>query len=269
MNPSVCEWPVDYGQCGDCVDSMASLSATGVALFEEMATEYLWRWTHKQFGLCQATIRPCRQDCFEGLSTYGVARGTSTPFQPTLISGRWFNLGCGGGCGDRCGCISGSTLVFETPVYDVLHVEINGATLDPSAYRVDNYRRLVRQDGNLWPFCQNLSSPLGATDTWAVTVRLGAPVPVGGQVAAGKLTAELAKAACGDTGCQLPQRWQTITRQGVTISAAIDLFQGLDEGKTGIWLIDSWVASVIKPGTSSGFAIASPDYHGAGRQTTP
>lgn len=266
MTFSVCEWPVDYASCEPC-ESLASLPATGVAKFEEMATEYLWRWTERQFGLCEATIRPCRQDCFEGISTYSGSSHTS-PFQPTLIGGQWFNIGCGGGCGDRCGCVAGSSLVFETPVYDVTEVMIDGEILDSEAYRVDNYRYLVRQDGNRWPYCQNLGRSLTQEDTWSVTVQVGAPVPPGGQLAAGKLACELAKAACGSGSCELPQRWQTITRQGVTISAAIDLFEGLDEGKTGVWLIDSWVASVTKPNLKTGFAIASPDIRGSGRRTT-
>jgi hypothetical protein len=267
MFESVCEWPVDYGECGPC-ESLESLTATGIEKFESMATEFLWRWTSRQFGLCEGTIRPCRQDCFEGLSTYfGYGRGPLGPsaFSPTLIRGQWFNVGCGGGCGDKCGCSWGQNLRFEVPVYDVTSVEIDGAVLDPGAYRVDDHRWLVRQDGQQWPYCQNMGRPLGEADTWAVTFRVGAPVPVGGQIAAGKLACELAKAACGDRSCELPQRVQSITRQGVTV-AVLDAFDDIDTGHTGIWLIDSWVASVTKP--DIGFSIASPDIRGTGRRTT-
>jgi hypothetical protein len=225
-----------------------------------MATEYLWRWTGKQFGQCEVTLRPCRQDCTAGLSTYqgGTAlNGFGAPFTPALVGGEWFNIGCGI-CGDQCGCQASRSLVFEKPVSAIVSVNLGGQVLAPSAYRVDNHRFLVRQDGGEWPYCQDMSAPLGATDTWGVTVKTGAPVPTGGRIAAGKMACELAKAACGDSGCQLPQRWQTITRQGVTISAAIDLFQGLDEGKTGIWLIDSWVASVMKSDAGA-FSIAVPN----------
>lgn len=265
---SACTWPVDYAECGPC-DALASLPASGIQKFEEMATEYLWHYTEQQFGLCQGTVRPCRQECTEGVSTYGPAPGGS-PWQPTLVGGRWLNLGCGGGCRDKCGCGAyGQSLVFDQPVVEVIEIEIDGEILDPVKYRVDNYRFLVRQDGGQWPYCQDMSKQLGEPDTWAVTVRIGAAVPMGGRMAAGKLACELAKAACGATGCELPQRWQTITRQGVTISAALDSFEGLDEGKTGIWLIDSWVASVTKARNASmGVSIASPDYSGFGRRTT-
>jgi hypothetical protein len=262
------EWPVDYGQCGTCGD-LASMPASGIARFESMASEFLWRWTDRQFGLREGTIRPCRQDCTEGLSTYYGAGGGlhgSSPFSPTLIRGEWFNIGCGSGCGDACGCSWGRALRFEIPVYDIVSVEIDGATLPATAYRVDEGRFLVRQDGGVWPYCQNMNAVLGSEDTWAVTLRTGSPVPVGGQVAAGKLACELAKAACGTKGCELPSRVQSVTRQGVSISMMLDTFDDLDKGRTGIWLIDSWIASVTKP--DIGFSIASPDYQPVGRRTT-
>jgi len=246
------------------------MPASGQQKFEDMATEFLWRWTDRQFGLCEGTVRPCRQDCHEGMSTYHGASGPTSPgtgpFQPALIRGQWFNVGCGGGCGDSCGCSFGRALRFEVPVYDVVSVEVDGQTLPSGAYRVDDGRFLVRQDGGQWPYCQNLNAALGEEDTWAVTVRVGSPVPVGGQIAAGKLACELAKAACGSKNCELPSRVQSVTRAGVSISMMLDQFEDLDKGRTGIWLIDSWVSSVTKP--DIGFSIASPGYRPVGRRTT-
>src|SRR3546814_20637846 len=59
------------------------------------------------------------------------------------------------------------------------------------------------------------------------------------------LAVERAKAACNDKSCGLPRRVQSVTRQGVTV-AVLDAFDNIDEGHTGIWLIDSWVASVVR-----------------------
>lgn len=262
-----CEWPVDYADCGPC-DALASMPVSGQERVEEMATEFLWRWTERQFGTCEGTIRPCRQDCTEGVSTYGRPPAGAR-WTPVLVGGTWYNLGCGAGCRDKCGCGSwGSTMLFEQPVYDVTSVQVDGEYLDPSAYRVDNHRKLVRQDGGRWPFCQDMGKPLGGPDTWAVTFLVGSPVPVGGQVAAGKLACEFAKALCGDASCALPKRVQSVTRQGVTVAMMLDTFEDLDQGKTGIWLVDSWVASVTKSAPASPFSIASPDYTGPRRTTS-
>lgn len=256
-----CTWDVDYAGC----EWPSGTTEEEKAKFEEIASELLWNWTGRRFGLCPATVRPCRQECTVGLSTYGPPSGPS--WRPALVGGEWFNITCGAGCTDTCGCGSyGSTLRFARPVYDVTSVEIDGETLSDTAYRVDNHRLLVRQDGNQWPYCQNLTLPLGQEDTWAVTVRFGTEVPRGGQIAAGRLAIELAKAMCGDKSCELPTRVQSITRQGVTVAMMLDTFDDLDKGKTGIWVVDSWVASVTKP--DIGFAVTSPDLRSFGRQTT-
>lgn len=244
-----CDWPVDYSACGGGLpEPLASLPASGVATFEEMAATYLWDWTGRKYGQCEVTLRPCRQDCWEGRSTFwggsgGPLRG-GLPFTPALIRGQWYNLGCGT-CGDNCGCGSTQALRLPGPIASVGEVQIDGTVLDPAAYRVDNGRFLVRQDGDLWPTCQDMNLMLGQPDTWGVTYTKGYAVPKGGQVAAGLLANELAKAACNDKTCGLPRRVQSITRQGVTV-AVLDAFDDIDEGHTGIWLIDSWVASVVR-----------------------
>lgn len=272
-----CAWPMIF-PCSDdpttteC-EHLGSSAASGALI--DAATEYLWRWTGQRFGTCPVTVRPCRADCTTGQSTYWGAAGVGSgivgtyggsPWTPALIRGRWFNLGCGA-CGDSCGCSSVSALRLPGPVASVTEVQFGGEVLPAAAYRVDNGRLLVRQDGGIWPTCQDLSAPLGADGTWAVTYEHGTPVPNGGQIAAGLLACELAKAACGDSTCSLPTRVQTITRQGVTI-AMLDAFDDIDKGHTGIWLIDSWVASVTKQ--PKRMTVSSPDRRSMGRarQTT-
>jgi hypothetical protein len=118
--------------------------------------------------------------------------------------------------------------------------------IDPSAYRVMYSRLLVRIDGGVWPSCQNLlGDPETDPDTFLVEYTKGVPVPVGGQMATGVLACELAKAYCNDSTCRLPQRLQTVTRQGVTIGFQ-DSFEDLKEGGTGIWAIDSWIVTITK-----------------------
>ena len=252
-----CSWEPDYSACTSC-EPLFSQPASGTARFEEMAATYLWHWTGQRFGLCETTVRPCREQCTEGMSTYygsGPYPGGWGPWHPVIIRGQWYNLGCAR-CGDSCGCTYTPAITLPGPIDEITEIVIDGEVLDPSAYRVDNHKILVRTDGEEWPVCQNMTAAPGEPDTWTVTYTHGIPVPAGGLIAAGLLACELAKAACNDSSCGLPQRVQSITRQNVTV-AVLDAFDDIDTGHTGIWLIDSWVASIMKPPRPS--RVYSPD----------
>jgi hypothetical protein len=249
MTAPVCEWPVIYPT--DC-------TVLGVVedplVFEQIAIDFLTNWTNGVYGQCPVKIRPCRADCggddtFWGFGPY--TSGSSMPrrgrWGPALIGGAWFNLSCGT-CGDDCSCGSGApSLRLPGPVSSVEEVLIDGLVLPTDAYRVDNHSLLVRVDGNGWPTCQNMAAdPATDENTWEISYTKGYPVPVGGQVAAGALACELAKGATGDRSCMLPQRIQTIARQGVTVTM-LDTFDDIAAGRTGVWMVDSWIASVTKP----------------------
>jgi hypothetical protein len=258
FDTAVCSWPTDYADCGPC-EALSSLPASGIQRFEQMAAEFLWNWTGRQFGVCQVTIDLCREDCTEGQSTYNGGGSLSTGpvsrrWTPVLIGGTWHNIGCGNACLDKCGC-GEETIRIPGPVDTIVAVIENGVVLDPASYHVNNYNTLVRTDGQQWRDCGT-----------SITYTRGIPAPIGGQIAAGKLACELAKAVCGDATCALPKRVQSVTRQGVTVAMMLDQFEDLDKGKTGIWLIDSWVASVIRP--DIGFSMASPDLRPRARRRT-
>ncbi len=257
-----CDWPVVYLRDPDCT---ADWSAVQRETFESMATTYLWNWTARQFGPCPVALRPCRADCdgftwFAGLGPYtqgaAAVRSRGGTWGPVLLGGKWFNVTCGS-CGDNCSC-SGNTeaLRLPGPIAEVTSVMIDGQALPITAYRVDNASVLVRTDNLGWPVCQDMSLAPTEEGTWEINYTQGLPVPAGGQVAAGVLACELGKAATGDSSCQLPRRLQTIARQGVTMTF-LDAMDDLDKGRTGIWLIDSWVASVMNPPRPS--QVYSPD----------
>jgi hypothetical protein len=232
----------------------------------ETATSLLWNWTGRVFGLEDITARPCRRDC--GSSTYqGIAGvpsnlGPNMPFLPVLINGEFFNLSCGRSC-SNCSCSQVQEIGLAGPVDSIIEVIVDGEILPSSAYRLENRRWLVRQDGERWPTCQDLKQPAGEPGTWSVAYRWGTPVPKGGQVAASILSCEMAKAALG-RDCELPQRVQSVTREGVSV-AILDSFEGLEAGRTGIWLVDSWVTSVTKAPRRS--RVLSPDSGPARVQT--
>jgi hypothetical protein len=256
-------------------EPLASMKDTEVELVTSMATAYLWNWTDRRYGLCEITLRPCQADCdgraptFFGRGPYpGLpGGGGGAPWTPALVGGSWYNIACGT-CGATCTCANGpESLALPGPVADVVEVLVDGAVVDPALYEVQNSRYLVRLDGSSWPRCQDMLAPTSEVGTFSVTYNRGVEVPAGGQIAAGVLALELAKAWCKDNTCALPQRIQSITRQGVTI-AMIDSFEDVEKGHTGIWIIDAWVVSVTKPRV--GGTVHSVDLRGPrhGRVTT-
>lgn len=237
-----CGWVPLYPDCDVTGASkpapLSSMPASGAAFYEQMAAEYLWRWTGQKLGQCTLSVSLCREDCWEGQSTYfgsGPVPSFGGLWRPVIIGGLWYNIGMCGFCQDKCGCSSGDTVKLPGPVASVSSVTVSGIVLDPSAYRVDNWNLLTRLDGQKWPECGT-----------QITYVRGTAVPTGGQIAQGVLAVQLAKAVCNDKSCALPQRVKSIVRQGVTIDM-IDTFQDIEKGYTGIWAIDSWIASVNKP----------------------
>lgn len=262
---NTCPWPADFTSCGgDMCEPLKSMEPEDQAKFIQYATDTLDSSTNGIFGVCEVTIRPCTTGCESGmqwLSYFGrgpypwgeLSVGSWVPF---LWAGQWYNLGCG--CTNSCSCaIEGArSLLLPGPVQGVTKILVDGVELPASAYKVMYGRALVRTDGERWPACQDLLADPTEPNTFEVTYMKGVPVPTGGQLAVGKLACELAKAYCGDKSCELPQRLQTLTRQGVTIGFQ-DSFQNLDMGRTGIYAIDSWIASVTKP--KPFVSVASPD----------
>ena len=255
-----CSWPVVYADCGD--DGTPALPTDPPpevrVRAETMATAYLWNWTRQQFGLCEEIVRPCREDCHRP-STW---KGAAPQWRPVLLGGQWFNLTCGS-CpppiSGGCSCVGDETTAIRLPgpIHSVESILVDGTLLPETAYRVDDRSILVRVDGGVWPDCQNLNDQPTEPGTWQVTYTRGTPVPEGGQVAAGVLASEFVKALCDDNSCRLPRRVQSITRQGVSM-AILDAFEDMEKGHTGIWVIDSWVASVTVPNRRGG-TVVSPD----------
>lgn len=280
-----CNWPIAY--CGDSGpnNTCASLEALPLetqTLVQRAAIAYLWNITGRQFGTCGLSIRPCKKDCMGRYwSTYkGYAwQNTNLPFygdgsigwgsavNPALIGGQWYNLPCGGCGNDVCSCTYVPTIDLMGPVACITTIFQDGVLLDPSAYRVDNYRWLVRTDGHDWPVCQDMVAPTTATNTLEVTYQIGVEVPAGGQLAAGVLACQMAKAACGDGTCELPQRIHSVTRQQVNVTVLDSYDAFYINGTTGLFAVDSWVNSVNFSRNRAGTRISSPDRYDRRRTT--
>lgn len=258
-----CDWDISYEQCGGEERFMSRLTPEVKAQAEKAATGLLDRWTGGVYGPCPFTIRPCYD---RGIQTNGEAEHTSAVVRGPLrmrwyarVNDDWSNLSCGS-CGYECACgpDRATSIQLPGPVASVQNVTIDGEELSKMAYRVD-HGYLIRMDGKPWPTYQDFNKESGK-GTWSITYLRGLEVPAGGQVAAARLAMEFAKAMCNDSSCALPERVSSVSRQGVTIGAVLDAFEGLDEGKTGIWIVDAWVASVTKAPTTMG-RVYSPDFN--------
>ncbi len=236
-----CGWEV-LG-CENC-SAYTGLSDLVRAEVDAWAIERLWQWTNQRFGPCVEIVRPCRKTC-NGYSVY------APPWGGLGVIG----LSCGN-CGDSCSCREVSQVRLPGPIAEPLSVTIDGAEVPLSAFRVDNWNLLVREDGGHFPICQDLGKSLGELGTWGVEYLLGEDVPPGGSLVAGILACEYAMALCRDEGCRLPRRVSSIQRQGMVIGI-LDNFTNLADGFTGIFEIDDWIMAQTKPRRRA--VISSPD----------
>lgn len=213
---------------------------------DKMAVGVLHAASGRQFGICARTIRPCMEDC-TGVQLFNPAQPRyvylNAPFMPSQSFAR---VQCGVCNQRRCACsyVSQIVLPFHR-IRRVREVMIDGVVLDPAAYRLAG-RRLIRTDGGNWPRCQDDAARDGEVGSWSVDLIYGRPVDEGGQIATGVYACEIAKSLSGND-CELPQRVQTVSRQGVTIGF-VDPMDFLDKGMTGLYVVDTWIRQVNPSG---------------------
>lgn len=260
----------DFGPCENwpyiltCELPIESAPITGYAI--SMATETLWALTGMRFGLCNVTLRPCRRDCYDPFPPdWSPWRPGGTWPQPALIGGQWFNLVCGG-CPGTCSCSSVSEFVLPSPVHDIIDITIDGTPMATGAYRVDNNRLVVRQDGGEWPRCNDLSLPDGEVGTWTVTATFGEVIPEGARLAMGELICEIVRAATGGD-CRLPAGVTQLIRQGVTIQFP-DVGELFTQGRTGLYLVDMFINTWNPYRLRQRARVYNPDVPGVRRTNT-
>ena len=253
--PGPCEWPVDT----DCVPGWDDFAPDVQARAVSLATFVLDAFTGHQFQQCPITVRPCGPRCGNVMSytTWPVSgpaqSGPGRWMTPYILNGLWRNCGCGGGCSCEASCRA----ELGHPVAEILEVRVNGLTLDPTAYEMIG-RHLVRTDGGeCWPACQDPSVPDTEAGTFSVTFSPGRLLPLAGQVAAGLLAGEFAR-ACGGGACSLPANISSLTRQGTEIEfvAPEDV---LTAGRTGIRETDLFIEAVNPYGRRQRARVFSPD----------
>lgn len=216
-----CEWPLL--QCAVWPTGSEAITGNAIAA----ATEVLWQKTAQRYGVCEMTIRPCKETCGDSwpfFDSWWRWDGGLWP-RPLLYNGLWFNIACGG-CPGSCSCTVLEQVRLPGPVNTVTQVKINGVVLNPAAYRLDDNQYLVRRDGGRWPPCQNMSLDDTEEDTWSITFTWGEEIPIIGQQALGQLANVLVRECMGED-CKLPRNIQSLVRQGVTIQLPEDWLRGL------------------------------------------
>lgn len=133
------------------------------------------------------------------------------------------------------------------PVTEIVGVHHDGVDQDPTEYHMDEYRYLVRNDGEPFPVCNNMWAETGGIyDTeedgyvFEVTVEHGMEVPPLIARATRAMACQLYMLANPSIGqCQLPERVTSIARQGVTMEVASvsDILLGSKSG-TGVFEVD-------------------------------
>lgn len=193
-------------------------AVTGNAV--QAASEILYQLTAQRFGLCNVKLRPCRQSCYGNFPWYEWWQYGSYP-QPYWWNGTWYNLACNSCPSNSCSCVGLDETTLPGPVVEITEVKLDGVVLTKNVdYRIDDYRKLVRLNGILWPFCQNMNLADTEVGTWSVTANYGEIVPILGRMAVGELATEIVKFLTCDDSCALPQGVVDVSRQGISMTIA-------------------------------------------------
>lgn len=231
-----CGWDVDPL---DLCEGWADYTEAQQDLALSIAVSIMWAATGRRFGPCEITIRPCQSgEVADGYRAYPVwwGSGSEAGPMPFLFGGEWFNS-CG--CGSGCCCKANCEIVLPGPVASVEQVIVRGEVLDVAEYRVDvaqGVYYLVKTSAGCWPTCQDFNEPGDGDNGFQVTYTRGTLVPDSVLGAAAILACELAKSIVGAL-CALPQRLQSLTRQGVTAEFVVNELD-LDVFQTGIAIVD-------------------------------
>jgi len=253
--PGPCVWPIDVS----CDTAWSSYTPEQQARATALAVYVLDALTGRQFAQCPVTVRPCGPSCglYSGYQTFpaGAPSGTVPGpwMSPYVANGVWRNCACAGGCD----CAPACRVDLGIPVAAITEVKVNGNVLDPASYGLVG-QWLARTDGGpCWPACQDPSRPDTEDGTFSVTFQPGRPLPLSGQIAAGMLASEFAK-ACAGAACGLPAQIASLSRQGVDVEF-VDPQTVFTDGRTGIREVDLFITAANPYGLKRRARVMSPD----------
>jgi hypothetical protein len=269
MNPPLCDpWgPLDR----TCWNIPEDYPEEQVTHWARVASALLRRLSGGVFGpSCPVTVRPCRARCGDGWQWSLFAPGAylGAPWIPYIgVDGLWRNASpCG--CKADCSCSELCEILLPGPVFDIVSVQDGAVLLPAIAYRVDNASRLVRTDGNCWLDCQDMAAAPGSVNTLTVTYRLGLPLDDLALAAVSALTEHYIR-GCSGCGCGISNSRNVtrVQRQGVTMEYPDPA--DLAGGRTGLELVDAFLAAVNPLGLNAPLRVMSPDFRPPRSTTWP
>ncbi len=254
-------WELDLGCClvdgefpDPCLSDGTPVPQEIVGSMTLAASQFMWAATGRQFGTCTVTLRPlcinqCASDC--------VDSGFGFPWTPVHQSdGTWTNVTCFEG---NCTCATLCEVPLPYPVCSVDEVLINGEVIPDTEYSVINFNKLIRaKSAGCWPSCNNLSLPTTEDGTWSITVTYGKPVPELVKLATAEFACQLMK-KCVGRPCDLPQRIQSVNRQGMS-ATFLDPMEFMGQGLTGIFLVDLAIKTYNPHRLYKKPTVTSPDH---------
>lgn len=231
----------------------------------EAAAAMLRRLTAGIYNFCPLVIRPCRRNCPPERYRY-LNDPLALPWIPAMLDGKIYNLTCGI-CRDECGCGPISEIILDPFATEIIQVKVDGQVLPREAYRVDDWRKLVRVDGGKWPDCQQLDRPDTEPGTFSVTYWTGTVPDAGASFALTDLAVEWWK-ACQGKPCSLGENVRQVARGGITYDMDT-VYESIREGRTGLKRVDMWIFSVNPHGLRRRLRVYSPDVVHGRRTTWP
>ena len=173
--PPCSQWTTDEQVRACCTGLDPAFDLTSAIQF---ASEILFRLSGRRWpGQCNRTVYPCAGDncgCMADTWSWFASSGwgwayAGYPSLPYMVAGGWVNrwAGCRGICHLDCVDLPGT-------VDEVTQILIDGVPLDPSAYKVEAYRRVCRVDGGHWPCSNHLGAEQCETTDEIVEVEITA-----------------------------------------------------------------------------------------------
>lgn len=253
----VCAAWADVGDVdADCLPG--DLTAEQVAAKLPAASDLLYRESGYQYpGVCTSpTLRP-RGGHPDGDTGGPVAYWFGDGwYVPQGISGT-LAVNCAGG--GSCSCLAQRQILLPgEPVIAITTVKIDGQQLDASAYRIDDYRYLVRTDGGTWPACQQPHLNDDQPGTFSIVFTYGTAPPPSGVLAAIALATQFALACADGDDCALPPNATRASRNGVEFDlTAADLID--DQGNYTVPEVRAFLHATNPHGLTDDAHVRSPE----------